>query len=132
CIDLPFRNALYLLAHQVHPPETCEYRVVDGLTVLYSSPQYPLDQKHPSTANDRFTVRARNANIRLVLNSLFASARFNYVIDQGIQGTVTIDLRNRTLKDALESILRKVANAFTVSVQSGVYCIAPKVLTHID
>jgi hypothetical protein len=79
--------------------------------------------------NKKVSLNLENADIRYALKLLFQSVGVNYVLDQNVQGTVTVSLTDVSFRTALESILRGTASQtpLTYRAEGGVYQIAPKV-----
>ncbi len=84
--------------------------------------------------NKRVTLELENADIRYALKLLFQSVGANYTLDQAVQGSVTVSLKDVSFRTALESILRSVQSQFplTYRAENNVFNIAPKVETQPD
>ena len=61
-----------------------------------------------------FTIEVREADIRDVLRALAQQNDLNIIIGEGVEGKITLTLKNITFKDALEVILRAYGLAYKV------------------
>ncbi len=87
----------------------------------------PQDRRQ-DLLSKRVTLNVESADLRLALKLLFDAAGANYTLDQAVQGTVTVSLRDIPFRTALESLLRSTQsqNPLTYRVEDGVYVITPQ------
>jgi hypothetical protein len=73
----------------------------------------------------RITARFKNADIRYALKALFGP--YNYTIDQNVVGTVTAELNDVPLREALKRVLSRASGplSLTYRVAAGVFNVAP-------
>lgn len=76
-------------------------KIPESLTEI--QPALELKKREPNV--DRFTMSARGAPIRSVLFALSQEIRQNIVIDPGVDKRATVDLKNVTLTEALDTLL---------------------------
>src|SRR5581483_9057394 len=88
---------------------------IAALLLLFGSPQLQPQRQLPAIQleqqpqargiNTTFSINFRDASLVAVLNTLAQYAGLNLIIDPTISGTVTQDLSNVTLVQALDAIL---------------------------
>src|SRR5437016_1763312 len=111
----------------------CTWPALIALVAVCAAPAPIAAQNQPApggdVANRRVTLNLENADLRYALKLLFTSAGVNYVLDQNVQGTVTVSLTDVPFRTALESVLRstQTTSPLTYRVEDKVYIIAPKV-----
>jgi type II secretory pathway component GspD/PulD (secretin) len=62
-----------------------------------------------AAANEKVSLNLRDANLRDVLQALAAQGKFNIILDESVEGTLTVDIKNIPVNKALEYIFT-VAN----------------------
>lgn len=85
----------------VKKPLPEETKLPDSITEI----QPNLDLKEQEKKGFRFTMSARGVDIRNVLFALSQEIDQNIVIDPNVNKLATVDLKNVTLEEALESLL---------------------------
>jgi hypothetical protein len=80
-----------------------------------------------SLLTDDISIETFRADLRYVLKALFAVPNINYVLDQGVQGRITLALKHVKWKEAFEAVLRSATDQLTYRVEGGVYVVVPKV-----
>lgn len=76
-------------------------RLPDALTEI----QPALELKIPEPKGIRFTMSARGVNIKNVLFALSQEIEQNIIVDPNVNKLATVDLKNVTLREALDSLL---------------------------
>ena len=82
-------------------PKPVKNKLPDSITALQSV----LDLKEQVTKGFRFTMSARGVDIRNVLFALSQEIEQNIIIDPNVNAFATVDLKNVTLEQALDSLL---------------------------
>jgi MSHA biogenesis protein MshL len=82
-------------------PKPVKKKLPDSITAT----QPVLELKEQETKGFRFTMSARGVNIKNVLFALSEEIEQNIIIDPNVDKVATVDLKNVTLKQALESLL---------------------------
>lgn len=86
-------------------------------TTSFSEPTDPLDQVIASAQYDQ-------ADIRDALRSMFKSSDVSYTIAPEVQGTVTANIKEKTLKEALSQLLDQVDA--TYRIEGGIFNVVKK------
>jgi MSHA biogenesis protein MshL len=76
--------------------------------------QPALDLKKPESKGVRFTMSARGVDIKNVMFALSQEIDQNIVIDPNVNKQATVDLKNVTLEEALESLLPPLHLEYTI------------------
>jgi type II secretory pathway component GspD/PulD (secretin) len=74
------------------------------------------------------SMRLDSGDVRQALKAFFTALNTNYTIDQAIQGSVCIGIKNVNPRTILESILRSAPprqGDFTYRTECGVFIITP-------
>ena len=100
----PIREVMIPLAKT--PPS----KLPESLTEI----QPALDLKKPEPKGVRFTMSARGVDIKNVLFALSQEVDQNIVIDPNVNKQATVDLKNVTLEEALESLLTPLHLEYTI------------------
>ena len=74
--------------------------------------------------NERFTLNFRNMPIEQVFELLSRKDKVNIIVSKGVSGTVSVNLYNVTVKEAIQSVAN--AGGYWVEVRNGDYVILPK------
>jgi type II secretory pathway component GspD/PulD (secretin) len=74
--------------------------------------------------NERFTLNFRNMPIEQVFELLSRNDKVNIILSKGVSGTVSVNLYNVTVKEAIQSVAN--AGGYWVEVRNGDYVILPK------
>jgi MSHA biogenesis protein MshL len=82
-------------------PKPVKNKLPDSITAT----QPVLELKEQETKGFRFTMSARGVDVRNVLFALSQEIEQNIIIDPNVDKLATVDLKNVTLKQALESLL---------------------------
>lgn len=70
------------------------------------------------------TIEASDADIRAILQQIFLDSKLSYTISPRVQGSLSLNLRDVPMEEALRQVLR-AADA-TYRVEGGVYQIVPR------
>jgi len=86
------------------------------------------DARAADVPEKRVTLDLENADIRYALKLLFSAAGVDYVVDQGVQGLVTVSINDKPFGVALQSVLRGTASTLplTYRIENGVYNVLPR------
>jgi len=101
-------------------------RTFSFVVLLLVSGVPALAQEAPPAAPLRFSVRASAEPTRDVLKGLFENAKAPYRIEDGVSGTVSLDVRDLALGDLLERIAKAASPALTVRREGEAYVVSPK------
>jgi MSHA biogenesis protein MshL len=82
-------------------PKSVKNKLPDSITTT----QPAFDLKEQETKGFRFTMSARGVDVRNVLFALSEEIEQNIIVDPNVTALATVDLKNVTLKQALESLL---------------------------
>jgi MSHA biogenesis protein MshL len=82
-------------------PKPVKNKLPDSITAT----QPTLELKEQETKGFRFTMSARGVDVRNVLFALSQEIEQNIIFDPNVNALATVDLKNVTLKQALESLL---------------------------
>ena len=82
-------------------PKPVKKKLPDSITAT----QPAFEPKEQETKGFRFTMSARGVDVRNVLFALSQEIEQNIIIDPNVDKVATVDLKNVTLKQALESLL---------------------------
>ena len=87
---------------------------------LEEMPLLTLEEKR-RIPEKRYTMNIRNADLRSILLSFTKESKYNIILDPDIEGSITVDLKEVTLREALDLILsphgykfRKINNIIRV------------------
>jgi Domain of unknown function (DUF4760) len=79
-----------------------------------------------SQQNKRVNITVTNQPTGTALAELFKQVDFNYTLDAGVSGVVTVALKDVPFDTALKAILNASDRQLTSSIEGGVYRIAPR------
>ena len=79
--------------------------------------------------NDRFTLNFRNMPIEQVFELLSRNDKVNIILSKGVGGSISVNLYNVTVKDAIQSVAN--AGGYWVEVRNGDYVILPRDATEL-
>jgi MSHA biogenesis protein MshL len=82
-------------------PNPVENSLPEELTEVQTS----FEPREQETKGVRFTMSARDIDIKNILFALSQEIDQNIIVEPGIEATATVDLKNVTLEQALESLL---------------------------
>ncbi|HVL39589.1 MAG TPA: hypothetical protein VM328_09390 [Fimbriimonadaceae bacterium] len=83
-------------------------------------------QEHGENATVRIqSLELDNADIRLVLKTIFQKARGSYTIDPDVQGKVTMRIHDAPLNTVLDHVMRQVDAGYAID-GAGVYHFMPR------
>jgi MSHA biogenesis protein MshL len=82
-------------------PKPSKKKLPDSITTT----QPAFEPKEQETKGFRFTMSARGVDVRNVLFALSQEIEQNIIVDPNVTALATVDLKNVTLKQALESLL---------------------------
>ena len=82
-------------------PKPAQNKLPDSITA--TQPAFEL--KEQETKGFRFTASARGVDVRNLLFALSQEIEQNIIVDPNVNALATVDLKNVTLKQALESLL---------------------------
>jgi type II secretory pathway component HofQ len=121
--NVPFEGALVCILRSVKAQTPLTYGDDSGLLVIapggFSGP--------PGDSNERrFTFDMENVDMRSALKAALSSVRASYVLDQAVQGKVSVARESVSFRSALESILRAARKPLGYRVENGTYLIFPK------
>jgi MSHA biogenesis protein MshL len=85
----------------IEKPKPAKNKLPDSITA--TQPAFEL--KAQETKGFRFTVSARGVDVRNLLFALSQEIEQNIIVDPNVNALATVDLKNVTLKQALESLL---------------------------
>lgn len=90
--------------------DPAENSLPEELTAVQSS----LEPKKQEAKGVRFTMSARGVDIQNILFALSQEIEQNIIIDPGIKATATVDLKNVSLEQALQSLLPPLHLGFEI------------------
>lgn len=102
---------------QVQPaelPKGLKTREKDTLPFDLTLIQPELNPKIPRERGPRFTLAARDVDVKTILFALSKKIDQNIIIDPDISGKVTVNLKEVTLKEALRSLLSPLRLVFDI------------------
>jgi len=100
------------------------------LAALGLSISQPVRAQIDSGQSNDITIQVTKGDLRRTLRSVFSQAGVSYSISPEVQGLVTVRLRNVTLDNALNTILRQVDA--TYRIDGGTYQVYARDTTDID
>ncbi len=114
------------LMEQYAPPPKVQAAPLDE----YLLPQMDKKQSMKGIGGERFSIAVQDTKLKDVLMVLARDSRYNVIVDPAIDDTVTIDLKEVTMGDALQAILSPLHLEYTIR-KNTIEVIRPRMETRV-